>query len=633
MKLHNNNITYSRLNKYFTQKFIWAIFEDSKNRIWSNNYNLSYINENGKLIKTPSGEFDLHNIYAFYEDRTGAILIGYHFGLLRYYNNTFTRYSTDNGMSDNEVRAIFEDNKGNIWAGTTNGLNKIINGKVEAFKSIHGLRNNYIRAIYQDKDGVLWFGSYGGGLIRYKGNKFFIFTTDDGLFDNVISQIVEDDDGYFWMGCNRGIQRISRNELNDYADGKKSSFFVQTYDKYDGMISAETNGGFQPSAVKDAKGDIYFPTIKGLVVVNTKEIKENKKIPPVYIEKVLVDGKEKDPGDLQIDYDSSNVEIHFSVLSYTAPKKDQAKYIMEGFDREWTKAGNLRYARYNNLPPGKYTFKVIASNNDNVWNEKGASVAITVLPPYWMTWWFRSILVALFLSIGPIIYYRRVAALKRQHKLQHEFSEKLINSQEQERSRIAQELHDSLGQELLLIKNRAVLGLKNLANGSKTKQQIEYISEYAGNAIKQVRQISHNLRPPELDRLGLTETLRSIISEFNDTEMIKMTGTIENIDGLIEKEKEINLLRILQESIANTIKHSGAAEIKIKVVNLNNTIKVSIADNGKGFDSEFNPAVKTKGLGFSGMNERAKILGGVLLVESAPGKGTKIKLEIPIKYA
>ncbi len=630
-ELRNNKISFSPLNKYFIQKYIWSLFEDSQKRFWSNDHNLYYVYNNKKFFIPESHKYDLYNINAFYEAKDGAIWLGYQFGLLRYFNNKFKHYLTKHSSSNADVRCIMEDNKGNIWAGAVNGLYEIIRGKVKSYHSIPGLRNYYFRAIHQDKDGVMWFGTYGGGLIRLKNNKFSIFSTENGLQSNVLSQIVEDDNGYFWMGSNHGIQRISRKELNDFADGKTNSFFVYNYDKSDGMISSETNGGFQPSAVKDKNGNIYFPTIKGITVVHTKELIKNKIIPPVHIGRVFVNGKERKLNDLRINYDSSNVDIYFDVLSYARPHKNQAKYIMEGYDKGWNNAGDLRYARYTSLPPGKYTFKVIGANSDNVWNKHAASISITVLPPFWITWWFRTILVLMFLSIGSYIYYRKVKAFKYEQKLQHEFSGKLISSQETERSRIAQELHDSLGQELLLIKNRALLGLKNTGGDSKTKQQLEYISDYADSAVKLVRQISHNLRPPELDRLGITETMNSIITEIENVGLIKIESKLNDIDGIIPKGKEINLIRILQEALGNILKHSKATVISINLINLPSKILLVIKDNGKGFSIEENPENYANGLGLLGMSERAKILGGSLKLESSPGKGTILTLEIPVK--
>ena len=629
-ELQNNKITYSPLSKSIKQKSIWSIFEDSKGRIWSNANDLSYVDEKGKLVHTKAGEYNINDIDAIYEDRSGSIWVGYRSGLLHYNNNKFERYSTEQGLSDNDVRCIFEDDKGNIWAGTANGLNKISNGKVEEFTNIPGLHNRYIRAIYQDGDGVLWFGTYGGGLIRFKDNKFFIYTTENGMYDNVVSQIVEDDNGYFWMGCNRGIQRISRHDLNDYADRKNTSFFVSVYNTYDGMLSAETNGGFQPSAVKDKDGNIYFPTIKGLSVVHTKELQINNKVPPVYIENVLVTGKSRDFTDLHVSYDSSNIEIEYNVLSFTAPEKIHSKYIMEGYDNGWNNTVNLRYARYTNLPPGEYTFKVIASNNDNVWNEQGASIPITVLPPFWMTWWFRSILVLIFLSIGPAIYYRRVTVLKIEHAKQQEFSRNLIESQEAERKRIAAELHDSLGQNILIIKNLALLALESIQPDSKAGEYINGISNDATETLDEIRKISYNLRPYQIDRLGLTESIRSMLLDFSNASLLNVEFEVEDIDGFISAEFEINVYRLIQESLNNILKHSNAAGVVVKVKNKKEEIIILIEDDGAGFDMDSNSSSdrKTGGLGLSGMNERAKILGGVLIIDSKPGHGTKIKLSI-----
>lgn len=626
-ELQDEKINYSSLNNFFKQKYVWSIFEDSQNRIWSNVKELFYVKDNKKFYIRDSNQYDLHTISAFYESKDGAVWIGYQFGLLKYFNDSLINYSSAIGLPNIDIRCIMEDSNGNIWVGTVNGIFEIRNEKLISYPSIHGLRNYRFRAIYQDKDNIMWFGTYGGGLLRLKDDKFFIFSTDNGLEDNVISHIIEDDDGYFWMGSNRGIQRISRQELNDFADGKSKSYFVYNVDKSDGMISSETNGGFQPSAVKDDNGNIYFPTINGIVVVHTNEKNKNKIIPPVHLGELFVNGFEREFNDLRINYDSSNVEVYFDILSYVQPQKNKAKYIMEGYDNGWNDAGELNYARYTSLPPGEYIFKVIGSNSDNVWNEQAASISITVLPPFWMTWWFRSIMAAIFLSILPIYFYRRFSALKRKQQLQHEFSEKLIYSQEQERMRIAQELHDSLGQDLLLIKNRAALGIKNIDDENKTKKQLEYISDSAASAINRVRQISHNLRPPELDRLGLTETLRSIISEIESAEIIKINSELNNIDGSIPNDKEINLVRILQEAVSNILKHSGASEINITLKKTKTIILLMIKDNGKGFNLEN----YSNGLGIMSIKERADILGGTAEIDSKQGEGTILQVEIPVK--
>lgn len=626
-KLDDNQISYSLLNKFITHKYVWSIFEDSQTRLWSNSSGLVYVNEKGRLNHTPSDKFDMYSTSAIYEDSKGAIWVGYRFGLLRYFENKFQRYSMEQGLSNNNVRCIFEDNRNNIWVGTVNGLNKISDGEIESFTSVPGLRDNYIRAIYQDKDSTMWFGIYGGGLVRLKQNKFFVFSTKNGLFDNVISHIIEDENGYFWMGCNRGIQRISRKELNDFADGKAASYFVYNYDESDGMISSETNGGFQPSAVKDDKGNIYFPTVKGVAVVHTGDIRINDKPPPVYIEKVLVEGEEKDINSIQISYDSSDVEIYYSILSYASPGKNQSKYILEGHDKDWVNAAGRHYARYTNLPPGEYTFKVIACNNDNVWNTKGASLTVSVLPPYWMTWWFRVIIFSAFLSIGPIIYYRRIKTLKIEKIRQQEFSQKLIESQEAERKKIAAELHDSLGQNLLIIKSKLKSGLDSYGE-DESKNKIAAAKEFISQSIDEVRSISKDLSPHLLDQLGLTAALEIMIENVEESTGIKFNKKIENIDKEFDELTQVNIFRIIQESLNNIIKHSGADKVDLKINKTHKQICISIKDNGKGFDLE-DEKIK-KGFGLAGIRERTRIFGGELKFHTTLNKGTDLQVTIPL---
>ncbi len=204
----------------------------------------------------------------------------------------------------------------------------------------------------------------------------------------------------------------------------------------------------------------------------------------------------------------------------------------------------------------------------------------------------------------------------------------LIESQEQERKRIAQEMHDSLGQELLVIKNRAVMGLKTASAESREKKQLEQISDGATNVLKLVRTISHNLRPPELDRLGLTETIRSILLTIHDATGKTLHAEIDAIDGLIEKENEINLIRILQEAVSNIERHSGATEITVHIKVEQSNIHLFIKDNGKGFAVD---AVK-HGIGLAGISERVRILHGTLAITSAPVEGTTLSITMPIYH-
>lgn len=283
------------------------------------------------------------------------------------------------------------------------------------------------------------------------------------------------------------------------------------------------------------------------------------------------------------------------------------------------------------LRPGQYTFKVIAANSDGVWNNEGAQLLITALPAFYQTWWFRLMtLLAIAGSIG-LIFKRRLDQAHRARRAQEAFSRQLIESQEAERKRIAAELHDSLGQNLLVIKNYALMAL-NTGNGENPmREHVAEISDAATLSIEEVRQIAHNLRPYQLERLGLTNTLQTMLRQIANASDIGFSVEMDPIDGLLSKEEEISLYRIVQEAINNILKHSGAKEASVRIKRSGDEIQMTIADDGHGFRLE--PAGKAelqkRGFGLTGSAERVRMLGGTQTIQTAPGEGTTIHITIP----
>ena len=632
-ELTKGKISYSYLNKYLRSLIVWSIFEDSKKRIWIGAGDIILVEGNKVRYFKPKKKEEFSWVFSIYEDREGTIWFGTNTGLFYFLNDKMEEFTTENNSPIKDARCIYEDGERNLWVGTTNGLYKIKGNNIDYLGSIKGPGTSYIRAIYQDKEGTMWFGSYGGGIIRLKENKYDVITAKDGLFDNIVSHIVEDDSGYFWMGCNRGISRVAKKELNDFADGKINKVNVTSFGKAEGMMTVETNGGFQPSAVKDAGGKIYFPTVNGLAVVDPHKIFVNTKIPEVHIEKFLIEGKEYNnvlKETVSIPFDSADVQIEYTALSFRDIKKVKFKYKIEGYDKDWVDAGTRRSAYYTKLPPGKNEFTVIASNNSNIWNTKGASVSFIIMPPFWMTWWFRTIIIITFFSVGPI-YYRRIQVLKKEKQQHEKFSKELIMSQEQERSRIAAELHDSLGQNILIMKNHALLALEALSSDPAVEKHLSELSNEASETLDEVRKISYNLRPYQIDRFGLTESLRSMLKDLSAASLLNIKYAIDNIDGIIPKEFEINVYRLVQESLNNVIKHANAAAVNVEIRNNENEIVITVEDDGSGFDVEAVQSVENKigGIGISGMIERAKISGALLNIKSIPGTGTKVILTFP----
>jgi signal transduction histidine kinase len=273
---------------------------------------------------------------------------------------------------------------------------------------------------------------------------------------------------------------------------------------------------------------------------------------------------------------------------------------------------------------------VIAANNDGVWNMEGASLRFALLPPFWQTWWFLSLTILGVGGLILLIYHRRVSQLKRAKAAQEEFSRRLIEMQENERKRIASELHDSLSQSLVIIKNRALHSLQTPDDPERAFEQMEEIVEAASQALTEVRQIAYDLRPFQIDRLGLTKAIEAMVRKVAGSDELRVTADLDPIDGLLPPALEIHLYRIVQESLNNIVKHAEATEVKVIIKKDAQLMEITIQDNGKGFTAD-SPVDDRGGFGWIGMTERARILGASPLIQSVPGQGTTITVRVSLK--
>jgi signal transduction histidine kinase len=446
-----------------------------------------------------------------------------------------------------------------------------------------------------------------------------------------VFQILEDHRGNLWMSCNKGIYKVSKQELNDFAAGRIHSITSISFDEKDGMLDEECNGGMQPAGCETRDGKMWFPTQHGVATIDPETVARNPLPPPVLIEEFLVQRQRVDLGEvMEIAPGKDDFEIHYTGLSFIKAEHVKFKYQMVGLDRDWIDAGARRAVYYSHLPPGDYTFRVIAANSDGLWNTEGASIRIHILPPFYRTWWFIALTIMSAAAVAVLAYRRRVSHLEQARAAQETFSRRLIDSQEQERKRIAAELHDSLGQNLLIIKNRALLGQMAAKEERASREQFGEIDVSVSRAIDEVRTIAYNLRPHHLDRLGLTKTLEAMVDNAAAASLIRFSSHIADLEGALSKSSEINLYRIVQESINNILKHSEASQADIEVGRDAHGLQVRVYDNGRGFVAE-GPAEGRRGFGLTGINERVRMLGGALAIQSSAGQGTTITVKLPLQ--
>lgn len=627
-----SNGSFTRCGERFglADALVTALTIDRKGSLWVGTYGggVSRIKD-GRVIASYETRNGLPSniVRAIYEDRSGVIWFGTSEGLAGFKDGTFSVYTTKDGLPANAVNVIFEDSHRNLWMGTQAGLCRYRDGVFEAY-SQESLSNRIVRAIYEDSEGAIWIGTYDHGLSRIKDEKFTCYTVKEGLFNNGVFQILEDARGNFWMSCNLGIYRVSRKELTDYAEGRLKSITSIPYGKRDGMISSECNGGVQPAGIKTLGGKLWFPTQAGVAVVDPEAVPVSAQPPPVMIEEFLINNEPVGFGDLvKVSPGTENFEIHYTGLSFIMSERIGFRYKLEGLDTDWVDAGTRRVAYYSHIPPGNYTFRVIAANRDGIWNMEGASVPIRIIPPFWRTWWFITLVLMALVGVVLTTFRLRIARLEKARRAQEAFSQQLISSQENERKRIAAELHDSLGQHLLIIKNSALLGINALNEQERGKEQLIDISETASQAIDEVREISYNLRPYQLDDIGLTKAIEHIVAKVASSSAIRFTAELDRIDGLFSPEAEINIYRILQESLNNIVKHSRAKQAKVIVARSARHITITIQDNGRGLATE-----KTNdGFGLKGISERARMLGAKYAIHSTAEQGTVITLNLEIE--
>jgi len=615
---------------------VFSLTESPPGTIWAGTYGGGLTRLHAGRVERLRAASGLRDtvVLALFADREGTVWVGTLAGGLARMAGGQVRqtYTTADGLANNSIRVITQTRDGALWIGTLGGLSRLQDGRFTTWTAADGLAAEQVRAIYQDADGDLWIGTYGGGLDRFHDGKFMPITMRDGLADDVVSSILEDGQGRFWMSGNRGIYRVARRDLVDFTEGRLRRVHSVLYGEDDGMRNAETNGGFQPAAWKDGRGRLWFPTVRGLTMVDPARVRVTARPPAVAIDEVVVNGEPRDPrARMTVGPGRPNLEFRYTGLSLSDPKHLMFRYRLVNFDNDWVDAGSRRVAYYPRLPPGQYRFMVTAANRDGIWNQEGSTLRLRVLAPLWNTWPFRLGVAAVMLALLVLEARRRVVAVRLRQEAREAFSRRLIESQEHERKRIAGELHDGLGQELLVVKNRALLALRSDTLPAAARGQLEQIGDIVAQSLETVRGLAHNLTPYQLDHLGLSTALRTMLDAAATAVDITFDSTVEDIDGLLPVEHQINLFRIVQEAVNNIVRHSEARSAVIHIRRDGAQITVTIRDDGRGFRVRRDGAGGLiGGFGLSGIAERVRILGGRLDVVSAPGGGTRLEIAVPV---
>lgn len=616
---------------------IFALAQDSGGQVWQGSYGggVSRLPRRAGTPRRLMAGLPDTVVRALFTARDGTLWFGTRSGGLATVvdGRVDTTFTTADGLAHDGVNTIHQARDGALWIGTIGGLSRFADGRLTSWTAADGLSSAHVRAIHEDADGTLWIGTYGGGLNRFRAGVFTPITRQDGLGDDVVSAILVDDADNFWMSGNRGIFRVARDELNGFADGRLGRVHSVLYGRTDGLRNPETNGGIQPAAWKDGRGHLWFPTVEGVAVVDPARATATAPPPGVALEEVVVNGVVQSPGaEIVAGPARPNLEFRYNALSLSAPEHVSFQYRLENFDTDWVEAGTRRVAYYPQLPAGTYRFTVRAADREGAWGEAGTALRLRVVPPLWGTWWFRIVAALTLLGLAAGALHKRAVRSRQDRAAREEFARRLIESQEHERRRLAGELHDGLGQELLIVRNRALLALH--ADGDvhpRVREQLHQIRDLVTGSLGSIRALAHNLTPHQLDHLGITTALETMVDAVAETASIEMDARIEPIDGLLPVDSGINLYRIVQEALNNIVHHAGARAASVHVRRENAAVRITITDDGCGFQLQRDRRGQpTGGFGLSGMAQRTRIIGGRIDVRSSPGSGTAIELHVPI---
>jgi signal transduction histidine kinase/ligand-binding sensor domain-containing protein len=609
-------------------------------------------------------------VYSILEDREGMLWIatdeGVHGGLHRFDRETgrFTHFEHDpnipRSLSSNWIRALYEDRSGTLWISAVEaGLNRFdpITQRVDRYQhdpsDPNSLIHNSVTTIHEDHEGVLWLGTSGGGLNKYdpESETFVHYTVRDGLPSDVICGILAEDAapgtgpddgrGYLWISTSNGLSRFDPR--------------TETFRNYDASDGLQSNEFLVRSSFRSSSGEIFFGGVNGFNAFYPDRIRDNSLVPPVVLTSLRQNGEDvqlrtavEHAEAVRFHWPDNSFEFEFAALNYVQPEKNQYAYMLEGFDRSWNHAENRPYGKYTNLPGGTYTLRLKGSNNDGVWNEEGSFLAVTIVPPFWATWWFRGIVLLALVGIVVGGYRLRVRGIEarsrelerqveqRTAELRHEIDQRIqveeaLRQSEREkavvaeRNRLARELHDSVAQSMYGVTLYAEVAAQLLSSG-QVDEVTSYLAELkdtARESLAEMRLLIYELRPPVLEEEGLASALQARLEAVESRAGLEIAFNAEG-ENRLGSEIEGALYRIAQEALNNVLKHAQARRVVVSLVQDPRRVTLEIADDGLGFDPS--EASRGGGMGLRGMRERAAEIGARLEVQSAVGSGTMVRV-------
>ena len=564
-----------------------------------------------------------NSIYAVHQSRDGTIWAGSIIGgVTKFKDGKFTTYTTANGLASNTVTSILESSDGTMWFGTSSGLSSLSHDNWTIYGGLDGLPPGSVRCLLEDSSGAIWIGTDNGIAVLRSGEIQVPPEARESLHEPILG-IAEDRNGRLWVSTSHHVLRVDRDKL---LGGVTDDADVREFGLADGLRSVEGLKRHR-SLVTDALGRIWLSTNRGISVVDPRQVADNSVPAIAHIEGVTADGSVVDlRGAVNISGARQRLAFNYAGLSLSVPERVRFRYKLDGFDQGWSDPVATREAVYTNLSPGSYSFRVMASNSNGLWNGSEATIRFEIEPVFWRTWWFR---LAIVMAIGlAILFFYRMRLRRLTGQLNMRFEERLA-----ERTRIAQDLHDTLLQGFLSASMQLHVASDHLPSDSPAKPLVSRVLELMSQVIEEGRTALKGLRSSNNDSHDLAESFSGIQQELAPQERIDYRVTVEGVSLPLQPVIRDEVYRIGREALVNAFRHSRASDIEVVLEYGFKQLRILVRDNGCGIDPQVLRSGREGHWGISGMRERAEGIGARLKVWSRSGGGTEVELSIPSDIA
>jgi len=597
------------------------VFRDRDGALWIGTEGRGAYRQSGSQMVHYSTKEGLVNnfVRAFRQGRDGSVWTATDEGVSRWRPQGITNYQMSDGLAYFSTRSLLEDHNGDIWIGTDRGVSHLHGESFKTDGATEALKNEKVWAIHEDSDGGLWFGTRTGGLYRWRAGTMTRYTTVQGLASNGIYELLEDGGNNFWISGPNGISTVSRRELDAIADHPSRPVAVTLYGVSDGLETIQMCGGEKPAGVLTTQGEVWFPSSKGPVRVSIGSPMPSEPA-PVVIDQVMADGLQIPvTSGISLGPDNAKLEVHYGVVLLRSQERIRFRYELDSFDKGWSDASPARVAYYTNLPPGTYHFRVAAFEMNNPEQVAAASLEIVQRPHFYRTAWFLSCVVLLLGAVVWGIYQFRLGQLRGR-----------FQAVLKERNRLAREMHDTL------IQGCASVSALLEAHSSLAQRQPDTNRDLLDCARTQLRSTIEEARQAVWGLRSISESTTDIGSllgkmaeqfshEFGVPVQCQVAGTAFALDQSVVHE----VLMVAREALYNSVRHAQPKKVELKVAFEEDKCRVSVRDDGSGFDPAALSHLPDHHYGLIGIKERVERIGGKFFLNSAVGAGTELCIEVP----